>query len=259
MRILILPLSLTIVLIALALLFGCSDEDCPSCPYDPGERILIDGYMQFIEGIGFRLHFVIITTTGEANPEVDSMVIAGHRVELRRGYGVTTLIYFNGGIIDTTLNWGDTADIVIYTPFGVDSCRLRLLSEIEFWDWAQEPPWDTVDVNTGFEVAWHSVVGVSYYSVQTYQFATGISASSLNFMDEQIDTVTTVAAEENDVEGYWAFYVVGFGGTDMEGNTSDYSGSGAVVWRLFTRTNSRELIIYVDDGFPSTVSTEGNR
>ncbi|UCG60405.1 MAG: hypothetical protein JSV52_08700 [Candidatus Zixiibacteriota bacterium] len=258
MRIPILSLSLTIVLIALTLLFGCTDEDCPSCPYDPGEKILIDGYMQFSEGNGFRLNFVIITTTGEATPEVDSMTVAGHRVELRRGYDMT-LIYFNGGITDTTLKLGDTADIVIYTPFGVDSCRLCLLSEIEFYDWAQEPPWDTVDVNTGFEVAWHSDVGVSYYWVQRFQFAIGISASSLNFMDEQIDTVTTVAAEENDAEGHWQFYVVGYGGTDMEGNTSDYSGSGAVVWRLFTRTNLSELIIYVDDGFPTTVSTEGNR
>ena len=206
---------------------------------------------------GFYLNFIIETLTGAATPEVDSMTVAGHKLELRRGFSLT-VIYFSGRITDATLNWGDTADIVIYTPFGIDSCRLCLVGEIEFYDWAQEPPWDTVGVNTGFELAWHDIAGVNYYSVRMHLVPTAVSTSSSDFADEQIDTVVTIAAEENDVEGYWTFYIEGFGGIDMEGNTSDYSGSGAVVWRLYTRTPWDELIIYVDDGIVTAVSKGGD-
>ncbi len=157
------------VLFALALMFGCSDDECPTCP-QPAQKAVAWGYtstndtdnelffMSFVFGLDGKL------------VAVDSVKYEGNKTELREGLSeLGTAVYAMYEEIPTTYDSGDTVEIKYFLPSGSGTARVKLLDsefdEPTVLSHSTSYPYDTVAVNEGITIAWRSVAVADFYSV----------------------------------------------------------------------------------------------
>lgn len=243
-------------IILLCIVAGCGDDDgCPVCPTDPADQLSITGLIMFGGGFNVYAALDIQSISGETWPEIDSLTIIGRKVDLKNDYYNDTPMFQVREYIDSPVySAGDTIDIVAFTPFGVDICRIQLLDyyddRVSFYDWPSAWPFDTVDVGEGFEVAWSSDQLADGYRLRaTYLYdSTGWNVRDLDTY--RADTVLTVEPEENGYNGYWLVYVAPATGMRPDGRVASASGAGAVGWNVACRTEYSELTIYVGTGDP---------
>ncbi|UCD64721.1 MAG: hypothetical protein JSW34_04605 [Candidatus Zixiibacteriota bacterium] len=230
------------LILTLFLAFGC-DDDCATCPYDSTEPVLVEGLIRLSNDSTIFVQFSVVSTTGEPRPEVDSMTVAGRPLSLNYIVDVPNM-FVRTEIYDAGFAAIDSADMVAYTPFGTDTCRLPLLDSIEYIGWRTEFPWDTVSVETGLEVFWHAVPAIDHYKVRVVHVFDGDATSSTFY---QMDTSMVIPPEDNQYAGFWGFYVTAVGGRDSSGNMTAYtSGDGRVLWTLSSESPRADLRIFVD-------------
>ncbi len=175
-------LTISLVVIALLIFAGCSDDDdCTTCP-EMTQRAIMMGWMDLDEGyLGFWGYIVGVTG---AIPDVDSVRVDGNLAEMETGYG-------EGGV-GIWVQWeesgydksgaeyvsGDTVYVEIFTPYGKCECREKVLDDYYddpvVLDWAVNYPYDTVAINTAITVEWEPIEHADWYGVELeYDYYTG--------------------------------------------------------------------------------------
>lgn len=239
----------------LVVVAGCGDEGCPNCSADTSKRVSVTGLVMFASDVNVYAAIDIMSISGETWPEIDSLTVMGRKVDLlTHSYDETPVFIVRQEISDPVYSAGDIINIVAYTPFGTDTCRICLLDYYEdvasFYGWTVDPPYDTVDVGEGFEVAWSSQPLADGYRFRvTYVYdSTGWNTRGQDLYDT--DTVFSVQGDQSRYNGYWLFYVAPAAGMRPDGSIASASGSGAVIWNVACRTEYAELTIYVGTGDP---------
>ena len=228
-------LLIFIAAVAVLLMFGCSDDDCPNCPSNV-DTITVD--LQYVKVTGSitlnsnRLSFYgSVQGLDGSLPDVDSVTVQGSPADLEMEIGPSDSYWrLSYGTDPEGFESGDTVEVIVYTPRGNGTCRVELLhlrsDTVQIVSHSTTSPYDTVDIDTDIEIVWNSVPGADWYSCELWLYFIDAGYVEFDWVSNRgtQDTTMVISAADNGIEGEWWIDVMAVTGPypeDEEGNFID--------------------------------------
>ncbi|UCG60401.1 MAG: hypothetical protein JSV52_08680 [Candidatus Zixiibacteriota bacterium] len=244
-----------IMVIAMLVAAGCGkDNDTPTGPDDPGPsyKIEVSGGFIFRYDSSLWVECSVSNVEDTLPPELDSMTLAGTKLPLTIINSETfPEAYCNTNIIDTALTAGQEIEILAFTPYGTDTSMVMLFDYderlINFLDWSNETPWDTIGTGTGIVLAWNPVDGADCYGLTAEYHYDSSGNRVLAVIDTLSNTAISISGWNTQFEGYWQFRVRAASGLTGLGVIDDFVGTGFIRGGLVSYTSIASIVIAVKD------------
>ena len=238
-----------LLLIALVGVFGCGDDECPTCPQST-QKASVWGraYINY----GELYSFGIISGIDGRIPEVDSVMFNGQSGMMWAGVADLGRGVFTTYSEDPTQHSsGDSLNITFYLPTGTGTCYVKLLdlqTDVPVvMSHLTHSPYDTIPLDQPTTIIWQKVANADWYALEwIYEYDSLGSYASSRFQSFQTDTSFTIPADGLSYNGELEVTVYAMTGprTDVsEGNVS-----GSVIKGIISSSASDWLRIFVGTG-----------
>lgn len=242
--------KIIIILVTASLaVFGCSDDDCATCPEGKQEASMFA-----IASLGdaqIQLMGYIFSIDG-TEPALDSVTLGGWPVEI-----VYTYSYFIGNSLRLnrdagSYRTGDSIELKIYTPKGLCSSKIRLLDvhwdEPTILNHAVEYPYDTVGIGEDIVVNWAASPTADWFAVNVvYECdSSGVHLERSDF-HALTEPPFTISGSDLPYNGYVEMNVMAMTGaapTTVGGNVTGVTIKGTFNSYAF----SEQFKVYVGNG-----------
>ncbi|UCG60404.1 MAG: hypothetical protein JSV52_08695 [Candidatus Zixiibacteriota bacterium] len=255
MRTFILIITLAGVILALLISLGCRDEFCPVCrtPADVDRMVATGEILLYDDAI--MLDMLVTVTAGDTLPAVDSIKLNNHYAWFEAYSMFGSIVYLRVGVgqYDTTLSSGDIATLKIYNPVDCGVCEVDLLNFEH--DLVTFPYYDTLDLNTSFDIVWSKVEGAEAYAYIIYHYFDSSGNRSELITGFQADTVFAIEAKENRYDGVWYVVISPVSVPEPTFYGGSFKYSKIVTGSVLCRGGWSTQYIYVGTGDPGPVGT----
>ncbi len=249
---------LLITAIALLVAAGCGEDNhTPTGPDDlgPAYKIEVSGGFIFRYDSSLSVECFVSNVEDTLPPELDSMTLGGTKLPLTIINSETfPQAYCYTNIIDTALTAGEEIEILAFTPYGTDTSMVMLFDydqkAINFLDWSNEPPWDTISTGTGIALAWDPVYGADCYGLTAEYHYDSSGIRVLAVIDTLSNTAISISGWNTLFEGYWLFRVRAASGLTSLGVIDDFVGTGFIRGGLVSYTSIASILIAVKGDEP---------
>jgi len=225
-------------------LVACGDDDCPDCPTPPttsSQQAVVFGTMQSWDcgteaGLTEFYAYGSIHGVGGPVPEIDSVLVHGHRAELDEyplGYYVSFRYPVDFVGDPDSLPANDSATIKVYTPCGTSSAKVKLIGycsdtigiigwSTDYWDY------DSVGTQTTITIDWHPVADADWYAVSAYYEYDSLGYTQYASRYEVVsDTTFVLPSDETKFDGLYDIAVYALTGPSPSSTTGNFVGECA--------------------------------